>query len=168
MKTKSKAMAEAVPRREMSFFDEMDRAFDDLMRIGPHRGWRHGWLHPFGRNLPEWARLEAALESDPRVDLIEREEEVLVRAELPGVEKKDLEIELTGQLLTLKGERKHEQTEEKGTYHWSEIARGSFMRTIRLPENLDLEHVNAEFKDGVLEIHLPKTEATARRRIEVE
>jgi HSP20 family protein len=99
--------------------------------------------------------------------LIDREEELLVRAEVPGVEKQDLEIELVGQVLTLKGERKHEETEEKGTYYRSEIARGSFVRSLRLPENVDLENAKAEFKDGVLEVHLPKTEKTERRRIEV-
>jgi HSP20 family protein len=164
MKTKSKAIGEAVPRREMSLFDEMDRAFENMM----HHGWRHGWMHPFRETWPEWARLEQALDITPRVDVIEREDEILVRAEVPGVEKKDLEIELTGQVLTLKGERKHEQTEEKGTFYRSEIARGSFVRSLRLPENVDLEQAKADFKDGVLEIHLPKTEKTERRRIEVE
>jgi HSP20 family protein len=125
-------------------------------------------MHPFRETWPEWARLEQGLDITPRVDVIEREDEVLVRAEVPGVEKKDLEIELTGQVLTLKGERKHEQTEEKGTFYRSEIARGSFVRSLRLPENVDLEQAKADFKDGVLEIHLPKTEKTERRRIEVE
>jgi HSP20 family protein len=164
MKTKSKAIGEAVPRREMSLFDEMDRAFENMM----HHGWRHGWMHPFRETWPEWARLEQGLDITPRVDVIEREDEILVRAEVPGVEKKDLEIELTGQVLTLKGERKHEQTEEKGTFYRSEIARGSFVRSLRLPENVDLEQAKADFKDGVLEIHLPKTEKTERRRIEVD
>jgi HSP20 family protein len=167
MKTKSKAIGEAVPRREMTVFDEMDRAFDDLMQGGLHRGWRHGWMHPFREMWPDLARLEHAIDITPRVDVIDREEEILVRAEVPGVEKKDLEIELSGQLLTLKGERKHEKTEEKGTFYRSEIARGSFTRSLRMPENVDLAQAKAEFKDGVLEIHLPKTEKTERRRIEV-
>ncbi len=168
MKTKSKAIGEAVPRRETTLFDEMDRAFDDLMHGGLQRGWRHGWMHPFRGTLPEWAHLEQAFEFAPRVDVIEREEEFLVRAEVPGVEKQDLELELVGQVLTLKGERKHEKTEEKGTYYRSEIARGSFMRSLQMPQNVDLEHTRAEFKDGVLEIHLPKSEKTERRQIEVE
>jgi HSP20 family protein len=168
MKTKSKAIGEAVPRREMTVFDEMDRAFDDLMQGGLHRGWRHGWMHPFREIWPEWSRLEHAIDITPRVDVIDREEEILVRAEVPGVEKKDLEIELSGQLLTLKGERKHEKTEEKGTFYRSEIAHGSFTRSLRMPENVDLAQAKAEFKDGVLEIHLPKTEKTERRRIEVQ
>lgn len=168
MKTKSKAIGEAVPRRETTLFDEMDRAFDDLMQGGLRRGWRHGWMHPFRDTLPEWAHFEQAMDLTPRVDVIEREEEFLVRAEVPGVEKKDLELELTGHVLTLKGERKHEKTEEKGTFYRSEIARGSFTRSLQMPQNVDLEQLKAEFKDGVLEIHLPKTEKTERRQIAVE
>lgn len=167
MKTKSKALGEAVPRRELTLFDEMDRAFDDLMQGGLRPGWRHGWMHPFREFWPEWGRLEHDLALTPRIDLIDREDEVLVRAELPGVEKQDITIEMAGQVLTLTGERKHETTEEKGTYFRSEIARGRFARSLRLPENVDLEQVKAEFKDGVLEIHLPKTTKTERRRIEV-
>ncbi|NCA72201.1 MAG: Hsp20/alpha crystallin family protein [Sphingobacteriia bacterium] len=166
MKTKTKAIGEAVPRRELSLFDEMDRTFDAMMHGMPF-GWRHGWMHPLRETLPEWARLEQGFELSPRVDVIDREQEILVRAEVSGVEKDDLEIELAGQLLTLKGERKHEQTEEQGTFYRSEIARGSFTRSIRLPEDVDFEKTTAELKDGVLEIHLPKTERTERRRIEV-
>lgn len=164
MKTKSKAIAEAVPRRELTLFDEMDRVFDNLMR----RGWHHGWMHPLREMWPEWGGLEEAFDITPRVDVIDREEEILVRAEVPGVEKKDLDVELSGQVLTLKGERRHEEKEEKGTYYRAEIARGGFTRSIRLPEGVDLEQAKADFKDGVLEIHLPKTEKTERRRIEVQ
>jgi HSP20 family protein len=102
------------------------------------------------------------------VDVIEREDEILVRAEVPGVEKKDLHVDLTGQLLTIKGERRHEEKEEKGELFRAEIARGSFSRSIRVPEDVDFEKVKAEFKDGMLDIHLPKTHKTERRHIEVK
>lgn len=167
MKTKSKVLGEAVPRRELTLFDEMDRAFDAMMHAGMPFGWGHARLHPLFEHWPEWARLTESLETSPRVDVIDREEEFLVRAEVPGVEKDDLEVELVGQVLTLKGERRHEKTEEKGTYYRSEIAHGRFTRSIRLPEDVDLGKAKAEFKDGVLEIRLPKTEKTERRRIEV-
>ena len=161
MKTKRNEMMEAVPRRELGLFDEMDRAFDTLF----HRG----WLRPFREAWPEWARFEETLGfTAPRVDVIDREEEVLVRAEVPGVEKKDLHVELTGQLLTIKGERRQEEKEEKGEIFRTEIATGSFSRTIRMPEDVDIEKAKAEFKDGMLEVHLPKTHRTERRRIEVD
>jgi HSP20 family protein len=161
MKTKRSEMVEAVPRREIDLFDEMDRAFDTLF----HRG----WMHPFRAMLPEWGRLEQRLDFvAPRVDVIDREEEVLVRAEIPGVEKKDIHVDLSGQLLTIKGERRHEARKEKGEYFRAEIASGSFSRTIRMPEDVDREKAEAEFKDGMLEVRLPKTHKTPRRQIEVK
>ena len=161
MKTKRKELMEAVPRRELDLFDEMDRAFDTLF----HRG----WLRPFRDLWPEWGRLEERMEfMTPRVDVIDRDEEILVRAEVPGVEKEDLHVDLTGQLLTLKGERRREEKEEEGEYFRAEISRGSFSRAIHVPEDVDLEKAKAEFKDGILEVHLPKTHKTERRHIEVK
>jgi HSP20 family protein len=151
---------EAVPRRELHLFDEMDRLFDALF----HRG----WLRPFRESWPEWAGLGETFEmTAPRVDLIDREDELLVRAEVPGVEKKDLEVDLSGQMLTIRGERRREEKKGEGEYFRSEIARGSFSRTLRLPEEVDFEKARAEFADGMLEIHLPKTHKTERRRITV-
>jgi HSP20 family protein len=160
MRTKRNEIVEAVPRRELSLLDEMDRAFDSLF----HRG----WLRPFREGWSELARLEETLGmGTPRVDVLDREEEVLVRAEVPGVDKKDLQVELSGQLLTIGGERRREAKEEKGDYFRSEIAHGMFSRTIRLPEEVALDKAAADFKDGILEVHLPKTHKTERRRIEV-
>lgn len=160
MKTKRTEMTEPVPRRELTLFDEMDRAFDNLL----HRG----WMHPFREMWPEWARLEQTMEIRPRIDVVDRETEILVRAEVPGVDREHLEVELVGDLLTIKGERKLEETKEEGAFFHTEIARGSFSRTIRLPAEVVLDETAAEFKDGVLEIHLPKMEKTERRRIEVK
>lgn len=161
MKTKRNEMVEAVPRREIDLFGDMDRAFDTLF----HRG----WLRPFRDMWPEWSQLEQGLDFvAPRVDVIDREEEILVRAEIPGVEKKDIHVDLSGQLLTVKGERRREEKKEEGEYFRSEIATGSFSRTIRMPEDVDLEKAKAEFKDGMLEVHLPKTHKTTRRQIEVK
>jgi len=161
MTSKRKELAEAVPRRELHLFDEMDRLFDTLF----HRG----WLRPIRESWPEWAGFGEAFEmTAPRVDLIDREEEILVRAEVPGVEKKDLEVDLSGQMLTIRGERRREEKKEEGEYFRSEIAHGRFTRTLRLPEEVDFEKARAEFADGMLEIHLPKTHKTERRRITVE
>jgi HSP20 family protein len=161
MTGKRKEMVEAAPRREVSLFDEMDRVFDTML----HRG----WLRPFHELWPEWGRLEETMElRTPRVDVLDRDEEILVRAEVPGVDKKDLNVELSGQLLTIRGERRHEEKKEEGEYFRAEIARGAFTRTIHLPEGVELETAKADFKDGILEIHLPKTHKTERRRIAVE
>jgi len=160
MTTKRKELTEVVPRRELSLLDEMDRVFDSLF----HRG----WMRPFRETLPDLARFEEVFGvGTPRVDVLDREDEILVRAEVPGVEKKDLQVELSGQLLTIHGERRREEKEETGEYFRSEIAHGAFSRTIRLPEEVALDKAAAEFKDGILEVHLPKTHRTERRRIEV-
>jgi len=161
MITKRTEMIEPIPRRELSPFDEMDRMFDTLL----HRS----WLRPFRELWPEWAQFEETRGfAAPRVDVIDRDEEVLVRAEVPGVEKNELQVDLAGQLLTIKGERRREEKEDEGEIFRSEISRGSFSRTIRLPEDVDFEKAAAEFKDGMLEIHLPKTHKTDRRRIEIK
>ena len=161
MTTKRREMKEAVPRHEMDVFDDMDRMFDTLF----HKG----WLRPFRDIWPEWTFLGERLEfPTPRVDLVERDEEILVKAELPGVEKKDLKIDLSDDLLTIRGERRREEKTEEGEVYRAEIAHGSFSRSIRLPQTVDFEKADAEFKDGMLVVHLPKTHKTERRQIDIK
>jgi HSP20 family protein len=161
MKTKRRELIEAVPRREIDIFDEMDRMFDTMF----HRG----WLRPLRELWPEWRRFESAFAVGvPRVDLIDRDEEILLRAEVPGVRKEDLDVDLTGRQLRIKGVRRHEETKEEGELIRAEIARGTFSRTICLPEDLDFEKANADFKDGILELHFPKTHKVERRHIKID
>ena len=117
---------------------------------------------------PEWNFLGERLEPmTPHVDLVEHDEEILVRAEIPGVEKQDLKLDLSGDLLTIRGERRKEEKSEEGEVYREEIAHGTFSRTIRLPQDVDFEKTVAEFKDGMLEARLPKIHKTERRRIEI-
>ena len=161
MKEKRTEMTKAVPRREIDVFSDMDRMFDTLL----HRG----WLRPFREMWPEWSMFHELPELvTPHMDLIERDDEVLVRAELPGVEKKDLKLDLSDDLLTIRGERRREEKTEEGEVYRAEIARGAFSRTIRLPQTVDFEQAEAKFTDGMLEVRLPKTHKTERRRIEVK
>ena len=161
MKTKRKETTTALTRPETGFFDEMDRAFDTLMQ--------RGWLRPF-RDL--WSERQPFTTDVgvqvPRVDLIDREAEILVRAEVPGIDKEHLDVDLTGELLTIRGEHREEEKTEEGNFYRAEIARGTFVRTLRLPAEVDAEKIDATFKDGVLEIHLPKLATTKRQRIEVK
>lgn len=160
MKTKTRDIVETTPRRELGLIDDMDRMFEGFLN--------RGWLRPFREMWPEWARFEEGLEfRTPRIDVINRDDEVLVKAELPGVKREELTVELTGDLLTIRGEQHHEERKEEGDLVRAEIARGTFCRTMTMPAGLDGEHVKAEFKDGVLEVHLPKLEKTERRRIEI-
>jgi len=161
MKTKDRVPSSALQRPEPRFFDEMDRAFDAMTH--------QGWLRPLRDLWPAWTPMAEGLDLQmPRIDLVDRDGEVLIRAEVPGVEKKDLEVDLTGDVLTIRGERKQEDKTEEGNVYHAEIARGSFLRTVRLPADVDAEHIDAVFANGVLEIHLPKLEPASKQRIEVK
>lgn len=104
----------------------------------------------------------------PGLDVIDRDNEILVRAEVPGIEKKDLDISLTDNLLTVKGQSSSEKKEEKGDYHRHEISRSSFARSVTLPGMVDSTKAAAVMKDGILEITLPKMEPSKRRNIAVK
>lgn len=162
MKTKSNEMVEKRPTRETGLtpWEEMDRAFDTLM----HRG----WFRPFHEMFPGWTTERDFDLRMPKVDLVDNEEEFLVRAELPGVDKKDLDVNISGSMLTIKGETKREEKEQKGEYYRSEISRGSFSRTLQLPAEVDEGCVKASFTNGMLEIHLPKTQKVEKQKITVE
>lgn len=164
MTTKRKEIVETTPKGagDITPFEEMDRLFDTMFH--------HRWLRPFHDMFPQWplfGEREFGLRI-PRVDVLDRDEEILVRAELPGVDKKGLDVNLTGQTLTIKGEKAREEKEGEGEYYRSEITQGKVSRTIRLPEEVDEANIKAEFKDGMLEVHLPKVHKPERRKIEVE
>jgi HSP20 family protein len=139
-----------------ALFSDVDRLFDDFF------GRR--WLRPFGWEGPraEFSTLA------PSVDVIDREDEVLVRAEVPGFKKEDIDISVSGTMLTIKGDMKAEKKEEKGDYYRCEITRGAFSRTLALPAGVDESKAKAAMKDGVLELTLPKLEKARRRHITIE
>jgi HSP20 family protein len=105
----------------------------------------------------------------PQIDLSETGKEVRVTAELPGLEERDVEVTLGSNMLTIKGEKKEEQEEEKGDYYHSERSYGYFQRAVQLPEGMDTDHAKATFKKGVLKVTIPKKpEAqSTRRKIEL-
>ena len=104
----------------------------------------------------------------PAVDVAENHNALILKADLPGVEQKDIAINLENGTLTLKGERKFEKTEEKEGYHRIERGFGAFARSFTLPDSVDAEHVKAEFKNGVLVVTLPKKELAKPRAIAVQ
>ena len=99
------------------------------------------------------------------VDVIDHDDEVVVRAEVPGVEKDDMEIYVSDNSATIKGEKKHEEKEEKGGYYRSEISCSAFTRTVMLPNVVATDKAKAKFKDGLLELTMPKIEKTRRHTI---
>lgn len=150
-----------VPGHLVSPFEEMERLFDNFSS--------RGWMRPFSRDWPAWGDVAGPFEGKtPRVDVIDREAEIVVRAELPGVEKKDLDISLTDNSVTIKASTAREEKEEKGNYYRCEISHGAFARSVALPGDVDTEGAKAAFKDGVLELTLPKVERSRRRKIKVE
>lgn len=103
----------------------------------------------------------------PKVDIIENDNEVKIQAALPGVKKEDLDVTLTNQTVTIKSSTKREEKHESGEYYRREISRGEFQRTLSLPAQVDSDKAKASFKDGILEIVLPKLEKTQRKSIEI-
>ncbi|MBN2438634.1 MAG: Hsp20/alpha crystallin family protein [Deltaproteobacteria bacterium] len=119
---------------------EMNRMFDDIFR-------GFDVTSPAGRSFGTFS---------PSVDVREDDKEVTVKAELPGMEEKDIDVSLTGDGLTIKGEKKDEK-EEKGKGYWHrETSYGDFQRFIPLPEGLNTEKVDARFRNGVLTVTLPR------------
>jgi HSP20 family protein len=104
----------------------------------------------------------------PAFDVSETDSALIVKAEVPGIEQKDMDISLSNGLLTIKGEKKLEKKEENEQFHSVERSYGAFSRTFRLPVEVDVEKVDAGYKDGVLTVTLPKTETAQPRKIEVK
>ena len=107
-------------------------------------------------------------EWSPLVDISEDDKEYVVKAEIPEMKKEDIKINVHDDVLTVSGERKYEKEEKGKKYHRVERAYGSFMRSFALPENADGSKINAEYKDGVLKVHLPKSEQAKKKAIEVK
>ncbi len=115
------------------------------------------------------ARREKGETWSPSIDISETNGEFLVKVEVPGVDSKDLEVTLTQGLLTIRGEKKFEQDENRENYHRIERQFGSFARSLRLPDNVDNENIEARYKDGVLHLTIPKVEITEfNKKIEVK
>lgn len=151
----SQAHAEAPPRGG-SPLRELDRLIDNLFD-------RDG-IFPM-----RWDRRQSGGERPtPRVDVIDRDTEVVLRAELPGLEREDLDVSVTQSTVTIKGETHKESREEKGDYYRSEIAHGTFSRTVALPSEIDADKVEARFHNGILELTLPKRHEDHRRKVEVK
>ena len=160
-KESKQELQKAEPRRALSPFEEMDRMFEDFFP--------RSWMRPFRWEWPSLGEMAKPFEGKmPKVDVIDRDDEVVVKAELPGVEKKDLDVSVTETSVTIKGTTSHEEKEEKGDYYRCEISRGAYARTVALPSYVDADKAKASFKDGVLELKLPKVKKSKRRSIEIK
>jgi HSP20 family protein len=118
---------------------------------------RKEWDRVFDRFFePMWSELPALGEWEPALDVTETKDAVVVKAELPGVEQKDIAVSFQDGVLTIKGEKQAEKEEKDKRYHRVERSYGAFFRSFRLPAEVDAGKVTATFKDGVVTITLPK------------
>ncbi len=159
----SKEVARSEQSRHPAYlhpFEEIERLFDAFSR---------GWLSPWSREWPAWSRLSTPFEGrSPKVDLIDRDDTLVLRAELPGVKKEDVEVTLSEDSLTIRAHSRQEQKEEKENFLRREISYGEFVRTVPLPVPVDVDQAKSKFDNGVLEITLPKVSKARRRVIPVE
>ncbi|HTM10986.1 MAG TPA: Hsp20/alpha crystallin family protein [Verrucomicrobiae bacterium] len=123
----------------------------------------------FGRRLagPFGGFPRALGASAPAVDVYEEKDEVVAKAELPGLEKNDIEVNVIDHQLTIKGEKKQEREIEEKNFYRAERSYGAFFRTIELPAEVESDKAKAAFKNGVLEIHIPKTEEAKKKHKQV-
>lgn len=112
---------------------------------------------------------EALASSDwsPRVDIVESEQEFLIKADIPGVEKDHVKVSVENGVLTIHGERKSEKEEKDAKFHRVERFTGTFVRRFTVPENVDSDAIKAVFKDGMLTLHLPKTEKALPKALDI-
>jgi len=111
---------------------------------------------------------EIALEWSPSADISETDKEYLIRAELPGIKKEDVKVNLSDGMITIEGERRQEKDEKTEKFHRVERLYGSFSRRFSVPEHIRADAVRSEYKDGVLCVHIPKTEKEKPKQIPVQ
>ena len=145
----------------MTPFEEMEKRFSSMFHrsgLFPLLERPHLWEN--------WSLFEGKM---PSVDMIDKKDKIIIKAELPGVDKKDIDVSVTDHTLTIKGTTSTDEEEEKGDYYRHEISAGSFERVLVIPANVDTENVKAKFRNGVLKLTLPKTDkASNNTKVSVE
>ena len=144
------------PRRNL--FRSRQREFGGLPRLDD----------VFDQLMPAFSAAGESRMVSPDIDVIDRKDELVVRADLPGLEEKNVQVEIRDGELTIRGERTEEREEKTEDYYRAERWEGSFYRSLELPPSVDTERAEAKFKNGVLEIHLPKTKETKGKKIEIK
>lgn len=158
---KEKGTRELAPWRPFSEMARMQREMEQMFDEFFDRRLRPLW--------PErWWPARRAGVSVPAVDLYEEKDEIVAKVELPGLGKEDIQVNITDNLLTIKGEKKKEEEIKEDDYYYAERSYGSFTRAVELPKAVQFEKAKACFKNGVLEIRLPKTEEAKRKEIKVK
>ena len=157
-KKESGEMVRVEPMKALSPFEEMERRFEELFR------------RPLSLLRPTWLprlRMPELEELAPTIDIFEEGGEVVIKAELPGIKKEDIEVKLTDNTITISGEKKKEEKVEKKNYYRMERSYGSFTRSFDLPSEVQTDKAKAQFKDGILEIRAAKTEEAKQKEKKV-
>ena len=146
-----KPFTELAPFREFDRMRrDMDRLWDSFLEGVPRRR---------GEERGEWL---------PSLDVSETKNELVVKAEVPGMDHKDIDVSLFNGVLTIKGEKKQEREEKEAGYHLVERSYGSFVRSVQLPKEVQGDKINASYKDGILRITLPKSEEAKKKEIKIK
>jgi len=162
----SKPVAERARHPLVILRDEIDRLFDDLSLSAMRTPFRNRLF-----DFEPFRRFETAFSGAvPTAEVVEKDSEYVITLELPGIDQKNVDIDINGNLLTIKGEKREEKEEEEKDkhYHLSERRYGSFSRSFTLPDTVAHDRITATMKDGVLTLTLPKTEAATRPARKVE
>jgi HSP20 family protein len=142
----------------------------EIASIDPFREMQRRFNRMFGEGFGFWPEGEETLSLatwSPACDIYETDNEVIVKAELPEVKREDVKVSLDNNVLTIRGERKFEEETKKENYQRLERSYGEFMRSFTLPNYIDATKINAEYKDGMLKVTLPKRAETKPKQIEV-
>jgi HSP20 family protein len=160
-------MAEILPiRKSKSIFDEMDRVRDRIMRRAYDIFSSNGGI--FGRDTEDWFQAEQELVWKPSIELEEKDDEFLLQVATPGVDPKDIDIEVTPEDILVKADVHHEHKEKKGDVYACEFASGNLFRSIHLPKKIDPDKVKAEFKNGMLSLKAPVAAEARAKKVTVE
>jgi len=157
-KQEPKEVVKTEPSRALSPFESMERWFEEAFR------------RPFSLMGPSWwPRFKEVVTEEviPSVDIFEEADNVVVKAELPGMSKENIDVSMTDNTISISGEKKKEEKVEKKNYYREERSYGSFTRSFRLPAEVDTAKAKASFKAGILEIRIPKTEEAKKREKKV-
>jgi len=148
--------------RRLTPFEEAEHMFDSLFK--------ERWIRPFNIAHPFWHEMPTPFLSrlSPRVDIINRDDKVILRAQIPGVAKQDIDLSMSDNTVTITGHTSHEHKEERDDYYRRECSSGSFSRTISLPDNIDGSKAKATFNNGMLELTIPKNETSKRHSVPIE
>jgi len=158
-KKETKEVAKTEATRVLSPFEEIERRFEDFFK------------RPFSLMEPMWwprLRIPDIEEITPTVDIYEDADDIVIKADLPGMKKENIDVNISGNTVTISGEKKKEEKVEKKNYYSTERSYGSFTRTFRIPTEVQADKAKASFKDGVLELRVPKTEEAKKKEKKVE